>query len=414
MISSCPDVSVVPVNVQSWHGRTHSPTAHGRVGREARMEPFGTFAQMWIGEARDAVALGDLKPRTAADRDGVLRRYVLPTFAARPVGTITKAEAAEFRSALIARGLAPATVKSAFDGLRRVLEIAVDSGVIATNPAHLRRKPGGNSTRHAAGFEHRPLSRDQLGAVVAAAKCPLDGLMILFLAYTGVRAAEFAGLTVGDVHLNASPYISVQRTGKKRGGQWDIDTPKSAKSKRRVPLPVELAERLRTYLANTHPAGTDPTAPLFPGRHKGGYTHGTRDASKRALGTANWTEPVEPSLFYKNVFKPALTAAGLPASAPAQPERVAPDGAVTPTPAEKGVRLHDLRHTFATLALDAGHDFREVSEWLGHADYTTTLRVYAHWIPAEVHNAMALPAASDPAAEVTNVISLASRRRSAG
>jgi integrase len=63
------------------------------------MEPFGTYAQMWIGEARDAVALGDLKPRTAADREGVLRRYVLPTFAARPVGAITRQEAAAFRSA---------------------------------------------------------------------------------------------------------------------------------------------------------------------------------------------------------------------------------------------------------------------------------------------------------------------------
>ncbi|HEX6577600.1 MAG TPA: tyrosine-type recombinase/integrase, partial [Jiangellaceae bacterium] len=72
------------------------------------------------------------------------------------------------------------------------------------------------------------------------------------------------------------------------------------------------------------------------------------------------------------------------------PERTA-SGARGDALAEKGVRLHDLRHPFAALALDAGHDFREVSEWLGHADYTTTLRVYAHWIPAEVRNTMALP-----------------------
>lgn len=65
--------------------------------------------------------------------------------------------------------------------------------------------------------------------------------------------------------------------------------------------------------------------------------------------------------------------------------------------------------TFATLAPDVGHDFRGVTEWLGHADYTTTLRV--HWIPAEVHNSIALPAAPTVPA---NVISLASRRRSAG
>ena len=56
-----------------------------------------------------------------------------------------------------------------------------------------------------------------------------------------------------------------------------------------------------------------------------------------------------------------------------------------------------------------------MSEWLGHADYTTTLRVYAHWIPAEVRNTMALPTAAPapPPVEAapSNVISLASRRR---
>jgi integrase len=90
-------------------------------------------------------------------------------------------------------------------------------------------------------------------------------------------------------------------------------------------------------------------------------------------------------LFYKNVFKPALRAVGLPVSEPA----TAADG--THTPATLGVRLHDLRHTFATMALDDGHDYREVSEWLGHADYATTLRVYAHWIPETRENNMSAP-----------------------
>ena len=60
-------------------------------------------------------------------------------------------------------------------------------------------------------------------------------------------------------------------------------------------------------------------------------------------------------------------------------------------PGTLGVRLHDLRHTFATMALDDGHDYREVSEWLGHADYATTLRVYAHWIPDARENNMTAP-----------------------
>ena len=46
----------------------------------------------------------------------------------------------------------------------------------------------------------------------------------------------------------------------------------------------------------------------------------------------------------------------------------------------KGVRLHDLRHTFATLQLSAGTHFMQGSKWLGHSTFTLTLDVYGDWI----------------------------------
>jgi hypothetical protein len=118
------------------------------VGRREREEPFATYAAAWVGEARDAVALGELKTRSIADREGTLRRYVLPVFAARPIGAITRTEPRAFLSSLITRGLAPATVKGAVDALRRVLDLAVDAGVLPSNPAVLRRKAGAPRTRH--------------------------------------------------------------------------------------------------------------------------------------------------------------------------------------------------------------------------------------------------------------------------
>jgi integrase len=257
----------------------------GRVEREA---PFATYAALWVGEARDAVALGDLKARSVADREGTLARYVLPTFATRPVGAITRAEARQFRSALIARGLAPATVKGAFDTFRRVLEIAVDNGVLPSNPAILRRKPGGNRTRHAAGFQHRPLTKTQLGAVVAAAggtpapTAEIDALVILFLAYTGVRAGELCGLNVGDLRLTArGRRLSVVRTRKRSGGRWAEDTPKSVKSTRRVPLPGWLAERSGQVVPN-----------VLEGRFRAGwftYRRGV-DRPEKLLTTAQAAE----------------------------------------------------------------------------------------------------------------------------
>ncbi|MDQ2831358.1 MAG: tyrosine-type recombinase/integrase [Chloroflexota bacterium] len=47
------------------------------------------------------------------------------------------------------------------------------------------------------------------------------------------------------------------------------------------------------------------------------------------------------------------------------------------------IRIHDLRHTYATLALEQGIPVKVVSENLGHADISTTLRTYAHVIPAQ-------------------------------
>ena len=77
--------------------------------------------------------------------------------------------------------------------------------------------------------------------------------------------------------------------------------------------------------------------------------------------------------YYKNLLKPALEAVGLPASRPATAD----------TPAVEGVRLHDLRHTFAVLQLSAGVHFMQVSQWLGHATYSLTLDAYGGYIPTE-------------------------------
>lgn len=42
------------------------------------------------------------------------------------------------------------------------------------------------------------------------------------------------------------------------------------------------------------------------------------------------------------------------------------------------IRLHDLRHSAATLLLKEGFSLRQIQEWLGHADITTTANIYAH------------------------------------
>ena len=103
----------------------------------------------------------------------------------------------------------------------------------------------------------------------------------------------------------------------------------------------------------------------------------------------DWSQPLAMGTFYDTVLKPALIAVGLPASQPAKPAtKTCPA-----EPARHGVRLHDLRHTLATMQLMAGVHFMQVSKWLGHSTFTLTLDTYGDWIPEEDGGALnTLPA----------------------
>ncbi|GAA5135437.1 site-specific integrase [Pseudonocardia adelaidensis] len=112
---------------------------------------------------------------------------------------------------------------------------------------------------------------------------------------------------------------------------------------------------------------------MFPARY-GRTAPGLSRAEATAPANYNWGVPVEPGTLYANYLKPALTAVGLPA------------------PGVRGVRLHDLRHTFAVLSLSAGAHCMQVSKWLGHESYVTTLTIYADYID-EAEGGKAVPLA---------------------
>jgi integrase len=98
-----------------------------------------------------------------------------------------------------------------------------------------------------------------------------------------------------------------------------------------------------------------------------------------------------------------LDAVGLPSSRPASAK----------APASRGIRLHDLRHTFAVQQLSSGVHFMQVSKWLGHSTFTLTLDVYGDYISEEDGGALnTLPEPPAPAktpATPSNVVKLFGR-----
>jgi len=124
------------------------------------------------------------------------------------------------------------------------------------------------------------------------------------------------------------------------------------------------------------------------------------------MHTAGPAPAIQPADRHMRARRAAVrTAVGLPASRPAYTRD---DG--TAVPAVEGVRLHDLRHTFAALQLSAGTHFMQVSQWLGHNTYSLTLDVYGDWIPEHdggVPNALPEPTAPAKPAELpSNVVNL--------
>ncbi|MCU1524242.1 MAG: hypothetical protein JWO18_1136 [Microbacteriaceae bacterium] len=173
------------------------------------------------------------------------------------------------------------------------------------------------------------------------------GLMVRFAAYTGLRAGELAGIRIRDVDL-ALGHVTVRQTMQRVQGQWVVGTPKSKRSTRDVPLvdPSLIAD-LRRYKM-THPRSGDPDALLWPGRKLGG------------VAEIDYYRVLDVGSFRRNYFRPALRALGY-----------------------KEMRVHDLRHTAASLWLAAGFQPWEVSRWLGHASITTTDTVYVHLYPSD-------------------------------
>ena len=223
--------------------------------------------------------------------------------------------------------------------------------------------------------------------------------MIEFMAYTGLRAAEVSGLEVGDLVFVPGPRcsVNVRRTKGRKNGAWIVGTLKSKKSRRAVPLPPWLAEKMADYLATDHPRANESTAPLWPSRNNGG---GYRAKGERYAVPLDWSQPLAMGAFYDTIVKPALEAVGLPASRPA----------TATAPAARGVRLHDLRHTFAVLQLSAGTHFMQVSKWLGHSTFTLTLDTYGDYIPEQDGGALNTlpepPAPMEPVEKAGNVLRL--------
>ena len=295
----------------------------------ARVLEAATFAAGADTLLRHLERVKGAESRTVDDYRAILRARLLPAFGPRPLASIEPRELAAYRDRLLEEGrLSARSVTRDLVLVHAIYRRAIADGRAESNPATAaaveRPRQAYDATRFAV------LTAEQARAVAAACETPTDAAIVLAGAFAGLRLGELAALRWEDV---APDVLHVRRSWNGRREK----APKSGKG-RAVPLVLELRRALDALRVDRDVDGLVFSDP------RGGRLDG--DAFRRR-------------------FYVALDCAGLGAMRDADPP----------------LRVHDLRHTFGTLAVRTA-PIRTVQAWMGHASVTTTER-YVHHVPAD-------------------------------
>lgn len=273
----------------------------------------------------------------------------------------------------------PGTGNEAWHYLASILQSAVDDERITKNYCRSQksvRPPSRPSPKP------RAWTKDQVAAVREAID-PRFQVAVDIGVGAGLRMGEVFGLAVEDIDEEGERLL-VQRQVKKVGSKLCFALPKGQKT-RTVPVPAYLLKRIREHLAER------PAQPVtLPwGNPAPGTT--PREREERApqehalILTAAWGGAVRRDGFDTRVWKPALAEAGLipPPVVAKQPITSRPGKfrTVETYMESRENGFHALRHTFASVQLDAREPIVAVSQWLGHENASITLRIYAHMMP---------------------------------
>jgi len=220
--------------------------------------------------------------------------------------------------------------------LHKVLNDAVRQGLVARNVADAVDSP------RPVHKDMATLDPDEIGRFLKVAReTPFYPLFYTAL-YTGLRRSELLGLTWGHVDLDLCMLSVTQALHRLGEGGYIIRPPKSRAGRRYIDLPPSLAIVLRRHRAEQEAQRAMLEKTITDDDFVFAHPNGT---------------PWDPSTI-THAFGRIIRKAGLPR-----------------------VRLHDLRHTHATLMLKAGVHPKIVSERLGHANIGITLDLYSHVLP---------------------------------
>lgn len=328
------------------NGRLKRKALYGRTRGEAerKLREFLQGLDHGLRPAPERVTLGQyltewlqaqsfrLRPSTQRQYEQTVRLHIVPAIGRDRLTTVTPTRIEWLLASLHEQGLAPNTIRLARAVLRRSLQDAVRDGVLSSNPAALARPIPIDPPRIAV------WTVDETQQFLTASRTHWLWPLFATLVATGLRSGEALGLSWEHVDFERGTLVILHQL-QRSAGTWRLLPPKSRQSRRTIPLSALAREALEQQRAQQL---VWRASPAWQGNPWG------------LVFTTHTGTPLD-ARNVRHVFVRLIRQAGVPP-----------------------MRLHDLRHLCATLALQAGTDLKVVSALLGHSQLSVTADYYAH------------------------------------
>lgn len=289
------------------------------------------YLAQWLIASKDSV-----RPKTHIQYRQIVEQHINPMLGQIKLSDLRPEMIQAAYNRKTAAGVSARTVRLIHSVLRSALNQALRMGLIYRNPATVVYQPKLKET------EMKVLDENQVRSLLITAKGHRLEALFKLEVTSGLREGEILGLKWSDIDWE-NHQLKVQRQLQRVPGMGLMfSEPKSAAGKRMIMLGSQTIVSLKA--------------------------HSSRQYAERVFSGDKWQEndmifpstigtPLEPRNLFRE-FKDLLRKANLP-----------------------DIRFHDLRHTFATLALSQGVSVKVVQEMLGHSDASMTLKVYSHTTP---------------------------------
>ena len=307
--------------------------------------PDMTFQNLYEIYMEDMAAR--LKQSTLLTKKTVLQTHILPFFGSKPINEIKASDVRRWQAKLMSspNNYSQTYLKKINTELNSIINYAKRFYDLNTNPCG---KAGTIGKAKAEEMDY--WTYDEYIAFSEGVKDkPLSYICFEVLYWTGMREGELLALSLADIDLD-NKIISINRTYQRIGGKDVFTSPKTRKSKRKIPIPDFLCQELSDYIQSRY----------------------MLDADERLF-------PVTKSYLSHEMIRGCKNTG------------------------VKKIRIHDIRHSHASLLINQGCDALMLADRLGHEKVSTTLNTYSHLFPHKqqelVHSLESLQATDLPTPE---------------